>query len=157
MAPDVTYVLDEDAFTRYEALLAAHGIRVFPKTRETFESLDNPERSIITINGVLQHEGRDFRFTIRSAGTCLIPQRPSPGPSFHLYVVDQKDSEARLAIMDAVERAFPQPKRDLQPTHQPKRRIEPRTLVTNFGCLFFVAFIVLICILAVIGVHSLFR
>jgi hypothetical protein len=138
MAPYVSYKLDEDAFARYDALLAAQGVTVFPKSRDTFEILDDPERSIITTHGVVQHEGSECRFDLR---------RGWDGASFALYVVDERDTEARLAIMDAVERAFP----------QPERPIETSPFFANYGCLLCLAFIVLACVFAVIEVYNLFR
>ena len=147
MAPDVTYELSEDAFARYDSLLAAQGISVLPKSRDNFEVLDEPRESFCSIHGLVRHEDKEYRFTLR---------RDSSGFYFDLYAFEH-GRVASVAVIAAVERAFPQPERGILRQRQPERPIEPGTFFTNYGCIFIIAFLVLVCVFAVIGVCSLFR
>ena len=147
MAPDVTYVLTEDRYARYESLLAEQGVTVLPKSRETLEVLETPSESMFSVHGLVSHEGREFRFTI---------QRDQFGHHFYLYPFEDGVAGGK-AVMDAVERAFPQPKRGVLQQPRPKRKWDTSRIFNTAGCLGIILFIAAVCFFAAVGIRHLFR
>jgi len=147
MPPDVDFKLSEEAFRNYEALLAGQGIVARPQVRDTVEDLNEHKVSFFSISGILQFEGREFRYNV---------QQDQFGYRLDVHAFDH-GREPGKAIVTAIEKVFPQSERGIL-THPLPKEAETRQfrVVATLGCLGFIMLFGALCFFAVIGLRSFF-
>jgi len=146
MPPDVDFKLSEEAFRNYEALLAEQGIVACPKARDTVEDLNEHKISFFSISGMLQFEGREFRYNV---------QQDQSGYRLDVHAFDHGRDPGK-AIVAAIERVFPQPKRGILTQPRPKEETSKFRVFTTLGCLGFIILFGALCFFAAIGLRSFF-
>ena len=151
MAPDVSYYLTEDQYNCYGSLLAAQGVKVLPQTRETIECLGTPTDSMLSVHGLVIHEDKEFRFIIQCSNLSH-----RLGHRFDLYAFESGVAEGE-AVMAAVERAFPQPKRGGLQQPRPERKWDARRVFSAMGCLGVIVLFGAVCFFVVVGIRHFFR
>jgi hypothetical protein len=146
MSPYFHFTLTEDAYNRYESILAEQGISVEPKSRDTFELLDGSP-PMISVHGCLRHEGDEFPFTIKKHSN-----------EYSLTVeAFQNDRAHGERLMAALERAFPQPERGILQRPRPERGWAGGRIIMTAGCVGCLTFIIAVGYFAVVGIRSLLR
>jgi hypothetical protein len=146
MNPYFHYTLTEDAYNRYESLLAEQSITVHPLSRSTFQLLDGSPPTV-SVSGSLRHEGKDFTFTLEDRHN---------GHQLKVCHFEHGNAHAER-IMKALERAFPQPERGILRQPKPERSWEFGPIVAPIACLGCLSLIAVTCFFAVVGIRSWLR
>ena len=146
MPPDVDFKLSEEAFRNYEALLAEQGIVARPTARDTVEDLKEHKISFFSISGMLQFEGREFRYNV---------QQDQFGYRLDVHAFDHGRDPGK-AIVAAIEKVFPQSERGILTQPRPKEETSKFRVFTTLGCLGFIILFGALCFFAAIGLRSFF-
>lgn len=145
MSPDVHFILTEEGFKDHEALLGEQGIEIRPKSRETVEDLEHGGISYVHTSGILWHEESVFAYDIDQNAEGI------------RLTVDAfaKSVDSGDALIAAIERAFPQPRRESPSLPQPPQRtLDKDSIVTTLGCLGILALLIAIGVFVVLGIRS---
>ncbi len=148
MSPDIGLNLTEQAFKSFEALLAAQGIKVCPKSKSSTEDLVRGGILHEEFTGILLHENCEFIYRL----SCDSPKYLL---TIEAFAHGNKKGESLGA---AVERAFPQSERDRMKAvpQSPNRRFDKARIIGTLGCLGVLAFVLAVIYFAFVGFWKTF-